>query len=248
MGGLGMGALAMGPRRKPLEAPGHSRQTAMLELQGIRHSYQLGGRTLPVLRGVDVRVQSGELVAIVGRSGSGKSTLLHVAGGLAAPDEGEVRLGGEVLSTMGPRGRAVARRKRVGFVFQAFHLMPGLTVAENVALPLLLDGEPRGRAIGRALPVLRDVGLGDRAQHLPGELSGGELQRAAIARALVAEPDLVLADEPTGNLDSVTADEVMDMLIARVREAALAMVLVTHDPLIAARADRVLTMVDGLIA
>jgi predicted ABC-type transport system involved in lysophospholipase L1 biosynthesis ATPase subunit len=219
----------------------------MLELRNIHHGYELGGRTLPVLRGVDVDVHPGEIVAIVGRSGSGKSTLMHLAGGLASPDQGDVRLGGEALSAMGPRARAVARRRQIGFVFQAFHLLPGLDVIENVAMPLLLNGESRRRAQDRARPILDAVGLGERAAHLPSELSGGELQRAAIARALVADPSLVLADEPTGNLDSTTAEEIIDLLVGRVRGAGLAMMLVTHDPLIAAHADRLLTMADGLL-
>jgi len=219
----------------------------MLSLRNLHHGYELGGRTLPVLRGVDIAVHPGEIVAIVGRSGSGKSTLLHLAGGLAAPDEGEVWLEGKSLSAMSARGRAIARRQRIGFVFQAFHLLPGLDVIENVAMPLLLNGESRNRARERARPVLDAVGISARAEHLPSELSGGELQRAAIARALVADPSLVLADEPTGNLDSTTADEVIELLVSRVREGGLAMMLVTHDPLIAAHADRVLTMADGLL-
>ncbi len=152
---------------------------------------------------------------------------------------------GEPLSTMSARARAITRRRTVGFVFQAFHLLPGLDVIENVAMPLLLGGESRTRARDRARPVLDSVGLGDRAMHLPSELSGGELQRAAIARALVAAPRLVLADEPTGNLDSATAAGVIDLLVNRVRDEELAMMLVTHDPSIAERADRVLTMADG---
>jgi lipoprotein-releasing system ATP-binding protein len=219
----------------------------ILSLRNLHHGYELGGRTLPVLRGVDVDLSPGEIVAVVGRSGSGKSTLLHLAGGLAAPDEGEVWLEGQPMSSMSARARAIARRRRVGFVFQAFHLLPGLDVIENVAMPLLLNGESRNRARDHARPILDAVGLGERATHLPSELSGGELQRAAIARALVADPSLVLADEPTGNLDSTTAEEIIDLLVSRVRDAGLAMMLVTHDPLIAAHADRVLTMADGLL-
>jgi predicted ABC-type transport system involved in lysophospholipase L1 biosynthesis ATPase subunit len=149
---------------------------------------------------------------------------------------------------MNARARAILRRRKIGFVFQAFHLLPGLNILENVAMPLLLNGESRQKATSRARPLLTAVGLGDRIDHLPSELSGGELQRAAIARALVADPMLVLADEPTGNLDSTTATEVMDLLIGRVRESGFTMLLVTHDPAIAARADRVVTMTDGLIA
>src|SRR3954464_6937787 len=160
----------------------------MLDLKDVHHAYELGGRTLPVLRGVDLSVEPGEIVAIVGRSGSGKSTLLHVAGGLATPDRGEVFIAGEPLSTMSPRARAVLRRRTVGFVFQAFHLLPGLDVIENVAMPLLLNGEARRTGRHRAARILDAVGIGDRGAHLPSELSGGELQRAAIARALVADP------------------------------------------------------------
>ena len=233
------------PRSRPLVA---EKREPRLSLQGIRHAYELGTRKLPVLRGVDVAIYPGETVAIVGRSGSGKSTLLHLAGGLATPDEGEVRLDGTTLSSMSTRARAVTRRRRIGFVFQAFHLLPGLSVAENVAMPLLLNGESRQRAAHRARPLLAAVGLAERAAHLPSELSGGELQRAAIARALVADPTLLLADEPTGNLDSTTAAEVMALLMTRVRESGLTMMLVTHDATIAAHADRVLTMVDGVLA
>jgi len=232
-------------RRRPLVA---EPRAPMLELRGIHHGYELGGPRLPVLRGVDVTVRPGEIVAVVGRSGSGKSTLLHLGGGLAAPDQGDVLLEGESLSSMSTRGRAIVRRRRIGFVFQAFHLLPGLDVIENVSMPLLLNGESRQRAHDRARPLLESVGLGDRATHLPSELSGGELQRAAIARALVADPALVLADEPTGNLDSTTAEEIIDLLVGRVRDGGLAMMLVTHDPLIAEHADRVLTMADGVLA
>ena len=232
------------PRSRPLVA---EKREPRLALQGIRHAYELGARKLPVLRGVDVAIYPGETVAIVGRSGSGKSTLLHLAGGLATPDEGEVRLDGTTLSSMSATARAVTRRRRIGFVFQAFHLLPGLSVAENVAMPLLLNGESRQRATRRAQPLLTAVGLAERAAHLPSELSGGELQRAAIARALVADPTLLLADEPTGNLDSTTAAEVMALLMTRVRDSGLTMMLVTHDATIAAHADRVLTMVDGVL-
>ena len=240
-----MTAPAARSRRKPLVA---EKKTPLLELQGIHHGYELGQRRVEVLRGVDLALDTGEITAVVGRSGSGKSTLLHLAGGLAAPDQGDVRLDGASLSTMNARARAIIRRRQVGFVFQAFHLLPGLDVVENVAMPLLLNGDSRASAAARARPLLAAVGLANRAQHLPSELSGGELQRAAIARALIANPRLVLADEPTGNLDSTTASEVMDLLLSRVREQGLTMMLVTHDPTIAARADRVLTMTDGVLA
>jgi lipoprotein-releasing system ATP-binding protein len=239
-----MGTTATKPRAA---RPVDGETPPMLSVRGLRHGYELGSTSLAVLRGVDVDVYPGEIVAIVGRSGSGKSTLLHLAGGLAAPQEGEVWLEGEALSSMSARSRAIARRQRVGFVFQAFHLLPGLTVIENVAMPLLLNGEHRHRAAEKARPLLEAVGIAGRADHLPSELSGGELQRAAIARSLVAEPLLVLADEPTGNLDSTTAEEIIELLVSRVRNAQLAMLLVTHDADIAARADRVLTMADGVL-
>ena len=232
-------------RPRPLVA---EKRTPLLELRGIHHGYELGQRRVEVLRGVDLALHAGEITAIVGRSGSGKSTLMHLAGGLAAPDQGDVRLDGSSLASINARARAIVRRRQIGFVFQAFHLLPGLDILENVAMPLLLNGESRQKAAGRARPLLAAVGLTDRADHLPSELSGGELQRAAIARALVADPALVLADEPTGNLDSTTASDVMGLLLTRVRESGLTMMLVTHDPTIAARADRVLTMIDGVLA
>jgi len=233
-----------GARVRPLQAE----PRAVLELREVHHGYELGQRRIEVLRGVDLALVPGQITAVIGRSGSGKSTLLHLAGGLAAPDHGDVRLEGTSLASMNARARAILRRRKIGFVFQAFHLLPGLDILENVAMPLLLNGESRQKATSRARPLLTAVGLGDRIDHLPNELSGGELQRAAIARALVADPMLVLADEPTGNLDSTTATEVMDLLIGRVRESGFTMLLVTHDPAIAARADRVVTMTDGLIA
>jgi len=203
---------------------------------------------VPVLRGASLTVRRGEIVAVVGRSGSGKSTLLHLAGGLAMPQRGEVRIDDTPLSAMSARNRAIARRRKVGFVFQAFHLLPGLDVIDNVSMPLLLDGVSRNQARTKARALLAEVGLYGRGEHLPSELSGGELQRAAIARALVADPILVLADEPTGNLDSSTADDVINLLVSRVRDAGVGMLLVTHDAVIADHADRVLTMADGVLA
>jgi predicted ABC-type transport system involved in lysophospholipase L1 biosynthesis ATPase subunit len=184
-------------------------------------------------------------VALVGPSGSGKSTLLHLAGGLDVPDAGTVRLDGRDLSGLSVAERARLRRRDVGFVFQFFHLLPSLTVAENVELPLLLDGR-RGRAArATAEAVLERVGVAHRAAHLPGELSGGEMQRAAIARALVGGPRLVLADEPTGNLDSATGRAVLDLLSSLVREAGTTLVMVTHDEAAAERTGRVVRLLDG---
>jgi ABC-type lipoprotein export system ATPase subunit len=218
-----------------------------LSMQGVHHAYERAGEQIAVLEGADLDVHAGELVAVVGRSGSGKSTLLHVAGGLVTPAAGHVAIGGCSLADLVGKARAALRRRTIGFVFQFFHLLPHLSVRDNVALPLLLDGERTSTARARADEVLAAVDLADRAAHLPSELSGGQLQRSAIARALVSEPDVVLADEPTGNLDATTADEVLDLLVAQVRDRDVALVLVTHDITAAARADRTLHLVDGTL-
>ena len=217
----------------------------LLELQGVVKHYRRGAEDVVALDGVDLAVGAGEAVALVGPSGSGKSTLLHLAGGLDVPDAGTVRVDGRDLADLGVAGRARLRRREIGFVFQFFHLLPSLTVAENVELPLLLDGR-RGRAARAVVAGALDrVGVGHRADHLPGELSGGELQRAAIARALVGEPRLLLADEPTGNLDSATGRAVLDMLSTLVREAGTSLVMVTHDEAAAARTGRLVRLLDG---
>ncbi|MGH9210121.1 MAG: ABC transporter ATP-binding protein [Acidimicrobiales bacterium] len=216
-----------------------------LLLQDVWHSYRQGEREVEILRGIDLMVHGGEYVALVGRSGSGKSTLLHVAGGLTTPTRGQVMVGQDQLADCSPHLRAVLRRRHIGFVFQFFHLLGHLRVIDNVALPLVLDGRPRGAAQRRALELLDAVELSDRALHLPAELSGGEMQRVAIARALVARPALVLADEPTGNLDSATATPVLDLLLAQVRTHEAALLLVTHEQSIAESADRVMRLEDG---
>jgi lipoprotein-releasing system ATP-binding protein len=221
----------------------------LLELDGVVKHYRRGTEDVVALDGVDLAVAEGEAVALVGPSGSGKSTLLHLAGGLDVPDAGRVRLDGRDIGALSRRDRARLRRRDVGFVFQFFHLLPGLSVAENVELPLLLDGAGRAgrgrRAASRARQLLEQVGIAHRAGHLPGELSGGEMQRAAIARALVAEPRLVLADEPTGNLDSATGRAVLDLLLSLVAGDDTALLMVTHDEAAAARAGRVLHLLDG---
>jgi ABC-type lipoprotein export system ATPase subunit len=217
----------------------------LLELRQVVKHYRRGAEDVVALAGVDLAVGAGEAVAIVGPSGSGKSTLLHLAGGLDAPDAGTVHIDGRSLVGLSLAERARLRRRDVGFVFQFFHLLPSLTVAENVELPLLLDGR-RGRAARTTVAgVLDRVGVGHRASHLPGELSGGEMQRAAIARSLVCGPRLVLADEPTGNLDSVTGRAVLDLLSSLVSEAGTTLVVVTHDEAAAARTGRVVRLRDG---
>ena len=218
-----------------------------LAVRGVCHAFERAGERIDVLRGVDLEVARGEVLAVVGRSGSGKSTLLHVAGGLVTPDAGEVEVDGERVDAPSAATRARTRRRHIGFVFQFFHLLPHLSVCDNVALPLVLDKVPLREARRRAGEVLASVELLDRQAHLPSELSGGQLQRAAVARALVADPALVLADEPTGNLDAATAATVLDLLTARVREAGRTLVLVTHDHGAAAAADRVVELVDGRV-
>jgi putative ABC transport system ATP-binding protein len=219
------------------------RVVALLEMQGVAKHYRRGDEDVVALDGVDLSVGAGELVALVGRSGSGKSTLLHLAGGLDVPDTGSVRVADRDLASLSVADRARVRRREVGLVFQFFHLLPTLSVAENVELPLLLD--KRRRRSERVRTLLERVGVAHRADHLPGELSGGEMQRAAIARALVAEPALLLADEPTGNLDSATGAGVLALLAEAVAEAGTALVMVTHDEAAAALAGRVLRLRDG---
>jgi ABC-type lipoprotein export system ATPase subunit len=218
---------------------------ALLELRGVRRRYRQGSQEVVALDGVDLTVGEGESVAVVGRSGSGKSTLLHLAGGLDAPDAGQVLVGGRDVAAMSTRARAQLRRRDVGFVFQFFHLIPTLSVAENVGLPLLLD---RRRDRGAVDALLERLGIAHRAAHVPAELSGGEMQRAAIARALVTRPKLLLADEPTGNLDSTTGEAVLTTMLDVVGDHGVALVLVTHDASAAARTRRVLRLVDGRIA
>jgi putative ABC transport system ATP-binding protein len=218
-----------------------SEPVAALELTGVRKSYLQGGGDVVVLQDVSLRIDPGEFVSLVGPSGSGKSTLLHIAGGLDKPAAGQVRINGIDLSTLGTGDLAKVRRRNVGFIFQFFQLLPTLTVQENVELPLIFDG--RRSPITEVL--LERIGLGDKADRFPNELSGGEMQRVAIARSLVAGAPLILADEPTGNLDAVNAAEVFTLLTEQVRQAGAALLLVTHDAAAAQRADRVLTLEGG---
>ena len=221
--------------------------TYVLDVQGVKRSYGDGESKVEALRGVDLRVARGEFVAIMGRSGSGKSTLLHMLGGVDLPTEGAVLLEGLNLAETTDDQRTLIRRRRIGFIFQSFNLLPILTAEENVSLPLELDGVSHREAIRRAADKLEQVRMTARKTHLPSELSGGEQQRVAIARALVIEPAILLADEPTGNLDSANGQAVVRMLRRLVDEQRQTMVMVTHDPEVAAQADRVIHLGDGLI-
>jgi putative ABC transport system ATP-binding protein len=218
---------------------------AVLETRGVTKVYGSGDAQVHALGGVDVQVAEGEMLAIMGRSGSGKSTLLTILGGVDVPTDGQVLLEGKDLSAMTDDQRTLIRRQRIGFVFQAFNLLPIFTALENVSLPLELDGMPQAEARRRALEKLELVGMGKRKDHIPGKLSGGEQQRVAIARALVIEPAILLADEPTGNLDSVNGEKVTAMLRNLTEEHGQTIVLVTHDPGMAAKADRVIHLADG---
>jgi putative ABC transport system ATP-binding protein len=220
---------------------------AAIEAKGLAKTYRSEGVEVLALRGVDLVIDRGSFVAVTGPSGSGKSTLLHLLGGLERPTAGSVHVGGHRTDDLDQRALALMRRTHIGFVFQAFNLVPSLSALENVALPGLLAGRGSKDASERARTMLDAVGAGERAQFAPVHLSGGQQQRVAIARALVNEPDIVLADEPTGNLDTASAREVM-RLLRTAADRGQAIVVVTHDPRVAAAADRVVTLRDGLLA
>ena len=219
-----------------------------LRLRAVERSFAQGGGRLEVLKGVDLMLRAGEAVALVGPSGAGKSTLLQIAGLLEAPDRGEVTVAGQVCDGRNDSARTSLRRRHLGFVFQSHRLLPEFSAFENVVLPQLIAGAAGGEARARARELLAAAGLADRLQHRPARLSGGEQQRVAVARALANRPSVLLADEPTGNLDAATAEGVMELLAGEVRGRGLAALIATHNMTLARRMDRILQLRDGRIA
>ncbi len=217
----------------------------MIEVRGLKKSIRNGTRTVDILRGIDLMIPAGQFVAIMGASGSGKSTLLGLLAGLDAPSEGEILLDGFEIGRLSEDELAQMRGQKVGFVFQSYQLIPTLTALENVLLPFELNGSGDGRA--RATELLTSVGLEERLHHYPVQLSGGEQQRVGIARAFMLNPPIVFADEPTGNLDTRNGEHVLELLLGRNRASRTTLVLVTHDPLISARAERRIILRDGLV-
>ena len=234
------------------------RKRPIVEVRGLRKEYPLGDETVVALKHIDLSIMRGEICCIFGTSGSGKSTLLNTSGsgkstllnqlaGMERPTRGEVRIGGAPISRMSEEQLAAFRQRHLGFVFQSYNLLPSLTAAENVAMPLLFRGVPPAQRDAAARAMLKRVGLGHRMDHYPAQMSGGQQQRAGIARAFLARPDVVFADEPTGNLDSKTTVEVMEMICGFARDFHQTIILVTHDPEMARYADRIVTLIDGEI-
>ncbi|PVB62645.1 ABC transporter ATP-binding protein [Labrenzia sp. 011] len=233
--------MAVDPRRTPELAP------AALELSGIRRSFDEGARQLHILNGANLRIEAGEMVALVAPSGTGKSTLLHIAGLLERPDEGDVFLGPVNCSDLSDEQRTAIRRNDIGFVYQFHHLLPEFTAQENIMMPQMIRGLSKKIAAERADELLSYLRLGERGKHRPSELSGGEQQRVAVARAVANAPRILLLDEPTGNLDPTTANYVFEALSALVRASGVATLFATHNLELAARMDRAITLKDGLV-
>jgi|SRR6478672_1498328 putative ABC transport system ATP-binding protein len=222
-------------------------QIKMLEMTHVTKTYQVGGQTVRALDSIDLTLHGGEFVSIVGPSGAGKSTLLHMLGALDRPDSGSIRFQGNEISNLNDEKQSEFRRHSVGFVFQFFNLLPTMTAWENVAVPKLLDGARMSKVKSRALDLLALVGLAERAEHRPSELSGGQMQRVAVARALMMDPQLILADEPTGNLDTKTGAAIMGLLTDIAHQDGRSVVMVTHNLDAASSTDRVITLTDGRI-
>ena len=230
------------------QSPSSSLSASLLRIKGVKKSYLMGKRSLDVLQGIDLEIESGAFIALRGASGAGKSTLLHLIGGLDSPDAGDIFFEDQNLSGLSAKDLARIRNRKIGFVFQSYHLFPELDALENVCLPARMQRTPVKESISRASELLEIVGLKDRMYHRPVELSGGEQQRVAIARALVNHPILLLADEPTGNLDSHKGEEIIELLCRIWKEKQTTLVIATHDTKVARRACSVLELVDGKLA
>lgn len=220
----------------------------LLVVEQLKHSYREGGDTRPILNGIDLQVAEHECIALLGRSGSGKSTLLNMLAGIDTPEAGRIQVLGQDINALSERARTLLRRRHIGFVYQFFNLIPTLTIAENVGLPLELNGVKEQKISRLVGLILSDIGLGDRWNAFPDQLSGGEQQRVAIARALIHSPSIVLADEPTGNLDAETGDQILGILLGLSRQLRRTLIIVTHSLEVAERANRILTLSDGLLS
>ena len=219
----------------------------MIRVENLRKVYKVGDEKVVALDNISVKIEKGEFCCIVGTSGSGKSTLLNMLAGLEKPTKGKVRINGQLVSKMTEKELAKFRQENIGFIFQSYNLMPTLTATENVAIPLLFKGVDRDIREKKAKKILKEMGLGDRLNHKPGEMSGGQQQRVGIARAFVGRPNVIFADEPTGNLDSATTEQVMKMLLDISQQNNITFVMVTHDPELAQMAPRVITLKDGRV-
>lgn len=219
----------------------------IIETNNIIKKYRLGSQVVPVLNGISLNIYPGEILSILGTSGSGKTTFLNLVAGLERPTRGKIIIGGHNLNKISEKRMAAFRRRYIGFVFQLYNLLPSLTALENAVLPLIFEGVPTGEREKRGRELLQQMGLGNRLRHKPGELSGGQRQRVSIARALINNPKIIFADEPTGNLDSKTTMEILELLTTTIRENGQTMLMVTHDTKVAGYGDRIVRMVDGNI-
>lgn len=250
--GVGLVVLNMGRGRHALGSSGSSQPVndqLTIELRDVVRQYRIGGQSVRALDNISLRLAGGQFVSIVGPSGAGKSTLLHLLGALDSPDSGSITFDGKEIGSLGDEQQSEFRHHRVGFVFQFFNLLPTLSAWENVAVPKLLDGVRLGKAKPDAVRLLNRVGLGNRTEHRPSEMSGGQMQRVAVARALMMDPPLILADEPTGNLDSTTGASILELLaeVAHEEGRSRLVVMVTHNPDAARATDRMITLQDGLV-